>query len=90
MTTIEYHLSEAAQALDAESSPLAQRVEQAANTLWSAMFDRDEWPATLLEQADHIMEKILIDGPVEYSVPAMDEETLRRIAQSIAALEANA
>ncbi len=84
--TINRKLAVAAEVLGAENHPLPQRVEQAANTLWSAMFDRDHWPPRLLEQADHIMEDILIDGPVEYSVRAMDEATLDGTAEAIANL----
>lgn len=83
---VEQKLSQVAKMLEREHRPLPGRVEDAANGLWSAMFERDKWVPELLKEADHIMSTILVRGPVKQAIPGMDEAALKEVTQRIKSL----
>lgn len=87
---IRSNLAEATDALDKKDIPLDQRVKVGANKLWSAMFDRDYWPPDMIAEAEQVMRRVLVNGPVDRSVPEMDETTLKGLAVRIRSLAARA
>ncbi len=81
------HLRKAARLL-AGDDDLRQAVHAACDEFWMSMCDPDEWPTELLEKANLIVEQILQGGAIRQTLPRLDDDAIRKIAEDIKELAA--
>ena len=83
------HLRTAAQLL-AGDCDLRQAISAACAEFWAAMFDPDEWPGELLDKANLIVEQVLQHGTIRQTLPRLDDDAVRKIAEDIKELATDA
>lgn len=81
------HLRKAATLLT-QDDELRHVILSACDEFWAAMYDTSELPAESLEKAERIVEQILQDGPIHTTVPKLDDDAIRKIADDIQQLVA--
>jgi hypothetical protein len=77
------HLRRAKEAIQAEG-PARGRLQTAGREFWSALFDSHAWPPELQEAAEQLTDLLLANGPIDATVPTLDDltvqETLHRLS----------
>ena len=83
------HLRSAAELL-ADWSGDRDVLLKSAQHFWSAAFDAPEWPEHLRSSYDRIIPLLLAHGTVANTVPALNDEDARRLADDISAFSREA
>lgn len=86
MSDLLIQLQDAAASLEDQEIPVRERLRQAAQTFWKAMYDPGAWPPELAGKANFILEKLLQDGTIDATVQNLDDASARELAQRIVCL----
>lgn len=73
----------AAQLMAVRPSTASDRLLQAGDVFWSAMYATSEWPPGLHERIAELAGRLMADGSVEATLDRLDESGLEELAGEI-------